>query len=362
MQKLFVFACVGFVMALIMMPLARSIAIRYGLIDRPTGRKRHEGNVPLSGGMVFYTCLMLATPFMPSSNMLLALQVVFLPVFLLGIVDDRFGLSAWLRLSAQIVVGLVLVVGFDIKIVQLDGILSSAAITMSVFVASVFTVFCVCGVINAMNMVDGVDGLLGSLAVISFGALGFLSFGRSEVDALLAFFAVGVLGGYLLFNTGLFGSKRLIFMGDSGSMLVGVVMVVLLIDTSQQGVISPTSAGWLLGLPLLDAVSVMVRRVHKGLSPFAAGRDHMHYVLQDAGLSPRRSLSFLVVCQLLFVGVGMLANTLEHYQMVFFWLFVVVTIGQIFFVSILSQSNDDGEPASAIITYGTLLSVLRTRD
>ena len=178
-------------------------------------------------------------------------------------------------------------------------------------------------------------------ASISLAALGGLAmYGNAHSEASAAFFVFGILVGYLLFNLGVFGSQRRIFLGDSGSMLVGLVLLVLVISLSQKEspVITPTSAGWLLGLPLLDTVSVMMRRVFEKRSPFSAGRDHFHHYLQDVGLSRIAVLSVLLSIQVLMVAVGVVANFSMLPQAVFFWGFVAVTIGQFAFVFKLSIS------------------------
>ena len=362
-EELIVVACVGFLLTLALVPPASRLATRFGLVDIPNDRKRHVGCVPLSGGVVVFTCLMLVMPFFQGSSILFILQLVCIPVFLMGLADDRFDLPASTRLLAQFFIALVVVVGFDVKIRQLDGIFSDDVIKMGVVAASIFTVFSICGVVNAMNMVDGIDGLLGSSAALSFGALGLLSYYQSITDAAsLAFLSVGVLGGFLVFNIGLLGPKRRIFMGDSGSMLIGVVMVVLLIDTSQRGIITPTSAAWILGLPLLDAVSVLVRRVYRGQSPFEAGQDHMHHILQAAGFSRRQTLLLLVTCQLFFVGIGVLANGFESYQLYFFWLFVVLTVVQFYVLTLLSRPENAAPIGSLKVTVVKVPDVLKPRN
>ena len=263
------------------------------------------------------------------------------PLFTLGAIDDRIDLSASLRLLVQVSVAAVLVYAFDICVTTLDGLAGTAPVLMGPSTAAVFTIIAACGVFNAVNMCDGIDGLLGGVASISLAALGGLAmYGNAHSEASAAFFVFGILVGYLLFNLGVFGSQRRIFLGDSGSMLVGLVLLVLVISLSQKDspVITPTSAGWLLGLPLLDTVSVMMRRIIEKRSPFSAGRDHFHHYLQDVGLSRTAVLCVLLSIQVLMVTVGVAANFSMLPQAVFFWGFVAVTIGQFAFVFKLSIS------------------------
>jgi len=266
--------------------------------------------------------------------------LISLPIFLLGAVDDRFDIPARLRIILQLSIGLAIVYLFEIRIDLLDGIFSDSPRVLGPVLAGIFTVVCSCGVFNAINMADGIDGLLGSVASISLTAVGLLALLAGVYpEAYLSFTVLGLLLGYLSFNLGFFGHMRRVFLGDSGSMLLGLVLLILLVALSQKSepVITPTSAGWLLGLPLLDTVSVMVRRIAQGRSPFAAGRDHFHHVLQDLGLSRSNTLYALVVIQCLFVTVGVFANLSDLPQYVFFWGFVVVTLIQFFGLNAIAK-------------------------
>ena len=331
----------AFVVSILLVPLASRVARLVGLIDRPSIRKRHVGEVPLAGGMVLLVCLLIALPFMDESAVSKSILFLSIPLFLLGAIDDRLDLSAKLRLLVQMTVGVFLVFVFDISVSRLDGLVGTAPVILSAGVAAAFTIVCACGVLNAVNMCDGIDGLLGGVASISLFTLGWLAnAGGAYSESSIAFLVFGMLVGYLLYNLGVFGPQRRIFLGDSGSMLVGLILLVLVIELSQSAtpVITPTSAGWLLGLPLLDTVSVMVRRVVEKRSPFAAGRDHFHHFLQDVGLSRGAVLVVLLLIQGLMVGVGVWATFSAVPQAVFFWGFVALTVTQFAVVTKLSTT------------------------
>ncbi|MDB4222412.1 undecaprenyl/decaprenyl-phosphate alpha-N-acetylglucosaminyl 1-phosphate transferase [Granulosicoccus sp.] len=327
---------IAFLYSLALVPIARTFAINIGLVDAPSIRKRHVGHVPLAGGIVITTGLWCALPFLPKSETIWATTVLSVPLFLLGAIDDRYQLSAHARLLAQLSAGVALVFVFGISITQLDGVYNSTPLILAPVMAAMFTVLCTCGVLNAINMADGIDGLLGSVSSISLCAIAIVALnGNALPEAALALLMVGLLAGYLAFNLGFFGPGRRIFLGDSGSMVVGLVLFILLVELSQKTnpVITSTSAGWILGLPLLDTVSVMVRRVVQGRSAFTAGRDHFHHVLQDLGLSRKSTLKVLIVLQLLFVAIGLIANNTELPQFYFFWGFVAITLIQYFGIS-----------------------------
>lgn len=327
----------GLCFSLIFVPLASMLAVRVGLVDNPNKRKRHVGVVPLAGGIVIVSGLCLGATFLPKSDATWSIVFMSVPLFLLGALDDRFDLSARIRLAVQLAVGILLIAFFEISIRRLDGAFGDEPLVLTATASVFFTLLCWCGVLNAINMTDGIDGLLGSLASISLISIFVLSVGKNfNAEASIALLVVGLLAGFLTYNLGAFGGDRKVFLGDSGSMLVGLILLVLLITLSQgeDAAITPTSAGWILGVPLLDTVSVMVRRVISGRSPLAAGRDHFHHILQDLGLSRELTLAVLVSIHIVFVSVGVLANYSGASQYVFLWLFIFLTILQYFGISL----------------------------
>lgn len=332
--------------SIVVVPIASMYAVRLKLTDEPDQRKKHVGTVPLAGGMVLLAGLLIGAMTLPQSTATLAITYLSIPLFFLGAVDDRFDISARLRLVCQLVIGCALIFYFDIAIIQLDGVFGDKTIVLPTLVSIVFTALCSCGVLNAVNMSDGIDGLLGSLASISL--LGIASMAilyGAESEASLAISIVGLLAGYLTYNLGLFGPRRRVFLGDSGSMIIGLVLLVLLISLTQQtsALMTITSAGWLLGLPLLDTISVMTRRIVDGRSPFSAGRDHFHHVLQDLGLSKMSTLRFLITVQTFFVSVGIMANNIDIPQFIFFWMFVFLTVAQYIAIGYAVKKLGDGD-------------------
>jgi UDP-GlcNAc:undecaprenyl-phosphate GlcNAc-1-phosphate transferase len=165
----------AFLYSLVLVPMASRLAKYIGLVDTPSIRKRHVGHVPLAGGIVITTGIWCAFPFLPKSEAIWATAVLCVPLFLLGALDDRFELSARVRLLAQLGAGLALVFVFGISIEHLDGINTTAPLVLAPLFAVVFTLLSTCGVLNAINMADGIDGLLGSVSSISLIAIAVLA-------------------------------------------------------------------------------------------------------------------------------------------------------------------------------------------
>ena len=315
--------------------LARAITSRAGLVDRPDARKQHVGDVPLAGGIgVYLTVAVVAGFAVADGSMALwplpsAILTLSLATLALGVTDDYRDLSARLRLAFQAIVALLLVLVFDIRITGLGDVLGVGSIGFEPFGSVLFTVFCVVGVLNATNMLDGVDGLLAAIAAVTFAAVAALALasGTSTLPTLCLIF-IGALGAFLAFNLGLFGERRRVFLGDSGSTMLGLVLAAVLIAYTQSPgyPLHPVAAGWLLGLPLLDSSVVLARRLRERRSPFAAGRDHLHHRLLNLGCSPARTLVVMVALQLLMVGIGVSVQFSGVPPYVYFYGFVALVV------------------------------------
>jgi len=314
------------------MLLALGLARRTGLVDRPSERKRHIGEIALSGGIgVYVTVLTVVIGTITFANVplppfVIAILVLSVPMLGIGVLDDFYDLDAEPRLIAQILIALALATLFDVRLIWLGDVLGSGAVGFERASSIAFTVFCVVGALNATNMMDGLNGLLAALAAVSFAAIALLAGDPATVVICAAF--VGALLTFLSFNLGWLGNSRRLFLGDSGSMMIGLALATLLVARSQDldAAISPVAAGWLLGLPLLDAAIVMVRRLRQRRSPLAAGRDHLHHRLQNLGLTSGQTLAAMVGLQTLMVGIGLVAQFSGLPPWIFFYGFVALAI------------------------------------
>jgi len=300
---------------------------RYGLVDKPDRRKLHSGEVPLVGGAcIFITLLALQLMASFSAQVILAGGVL----LLVGVADDFLDLSATIRLFFQALAASILVIGGGLQINSLGGLVPDSALLLNGSAAIAFSIVCVIGVINAVNMIDGADGLAGGITAISVLALlcaalmkgGDVDLTRSLVVLL------GAIVAFLLFNSGAFGQYNRVFLGDSGSMLLGLLLVSYYIGMSQGQApyLSPVVAGWVFGLPLMDSISVIVRRVIRGKSPVNAGRDHLHHRLMRAGLSSGASVACMLVLHALLVTAGIVGDYRQASPTFMFWAFVLLLV------------------------------------
>ena len=317
----------------LLVPLLCRYAPDWGLTDKPSGRKQHSGAVPTIGGIAIFLAVLLAGVVFMRGTPFLALIAVASMLVLLGIVDDKVNLKPIHRLPFQVLatIGLIYVTG--VKITEIGDIFGSGTVHLSGMYSVLFTIVCTVGVINAINMIDGVDGLSGTILLISFLALGILSVSSGLMaPGILAFSIIGALLSFLYYNARAFRSKPETFLGDSGSMLLGFLLLAIFISITQgeSSVLSPVSAGWIFGVPLIDTVSVMVGRIFKGRSPFSADRDHLHHQLLDAGFTVNDTVKTIAVLHLICVLGGLIANQLPGADAPFFWLFVVIVIAHHF--------------------------------
>jgi len=324
--------------------VALRIAVRVGLVDRPSSRKKHAGDVPLVGGIAIYITAVLGFAITGQSLSTTYLLLGALPLVLLGVMDDLVEINNRIKLAVQIVVTLAVVHYSGVVLLDLGNLLGNGELVFGTTFGTLFTVFCVIGVVNAVNMSDGVDGVAGALACTTLLVLaGFsASVGDSTVFGVAILFA-GTLVAYLFFNLGLCGRQNKVFLGDAGSMLIGLVMALLLVRLTQGQfrAFSPAVAGWLLGVPLLDTVAVILRRTLRGVSPFTAGRDHFHHKLLDAGFSSRSTLLILFSIHACMLCVGIVAHFQDTSAALLFWAFVILTLVHMLGIRRLSRLRPD---------------------
>lgn len=289
------------VLVFFLKPLAPAV----GLIDAPCVRKRHDGVIPLIGGVVIYLTLAVSTVLFDFWQVKGAYGVLLLglPLLLIGAIDDRMGLSARLRFAVEILCVLVAIEWFGVRLDTLGGLLPGVEVTLGVLALPV-TVLGLVGVINSFNMTDGVDGLAGGLAFLIFSALAVLAYRESADVAMQLMSFTAALFGFLWFNSRFFGRPRaVIFMGDAGTLFLGFAIGWYLVSLSQgaEAVITPVSALWLFAVPLFDTVSVMTRRILRGQSPFHADREHLHHIFLLAGFGVNGAVLIILGFQLIFI-------------------------------------------------------------
>ncbi|MBX0116406.1 UDP-N-acetylglucosamine--undecaprenyl-phosphate N-acetylglucosaminephosphotransferase [Salmonella enterica subsp. enterica serovar Typhi] len=304
--------------------LARKVAIKIGLVDKPNFRKRHQGVIPLVGGISVFAgiCFMfgLSDYYIPHLSLYLICAGVLVFV---GAMDDRFDISVKIRAVVQAVIAVVMMVIAKLHLGSLGYIFGPWELVLGPF-GYFLTLFAVWAAINAFNMVDGIDGLLGGLSSVSFAAMGLILWFDGQTSlAMWCFAMIAAILPYIKLNLGILGRRYKVFMGDAGSTLIGFTVIWLLLETTQGKThsISPVTALWIIAIPLMDMVAIMYRRLRKGMSPFSPDRQHIHHLVMRAGFTSRQAFVLITLAAAILAGVGV---TAEYSHFVPEWVMLVL--------------------------------------
>lgn len=304
-MQLFLAFVVALSVTAALIPVLVHWAPAIGLTDAPGPRKVHSIPVPRVGGLAMAVGLLLPTlltvELTPSIRGLLLGLVVLL---LFGLWDDRVNLGYRTKFAGQVLAaGLCMVVGK----VQVGTLMTGSMIVLpqavSIFITFVFLI----GITNAVNLADGLDGLAGGLVLLCLCAIAlFAAISGNVTVAEMALIEAGAVLGFLRFNT----HPARIFMGDSGSQMLGFSVGALAL-LATQGEASPLSAALpllLLGLPIMDTLTVMLTRIRAGRSPFSADSNHLHHRLLALGFAHREAVLLIYMMQ---VALVLLAYSLR---------------------------------------------------
>jgi UDP-GlcNAc:undecaprenyl-phosphate/decaprenyl-phosphate GlcNAc-1-phosphate transferase len=312
--QLLALGTLSLVLILVNIPWLRNLALRFNLVDKPNYRKVHSTPVPLIGGI---SIALISILVLLVSGHTISLLRQFLPILssgfillIVGTIDYKNDLSAKFKLAIQLLLSLMVALS-GIRITSLYGVLGINEI--ATWAQYLLTVIVVTGVVNAFNLMDGVDGLVGGLSLIGFLMFLFASILFKDYNlSRLSIVFIGATLGFLKFN--LTQTKK-IFMGDSGSLFLGFVLVTTGIQfmEKQIGRLGPQHTfGFALvllffSIPVLDSIRVYIGRMKIGKSPFRPDKSHLHHLLLNAGLSHKKISIFIVLfCLLLFfVGFGL---------------------------------------------------------
>jgi UDP-GlcNAc:undecaprenyl-phosphate/decaprenyl-phosphate GlcNAc-1-phosphate transferase len=292
-------------------PLVRRLSLRLGWIDQPSDRKVHPNPTPTAGGIAMYVGVgagLLAARLVPflsdlheTSSELDAAFVAATVVVVLGVIDDTRGVTALGKLAGQLfAAGLVVLLGVQLLYFYFPG---AGVVSPPPDLAVPLTVLWIVALMNAVNLVDGLDGLAAGMVAIA--AIAFFAYFRTpdgsetaSVAALMSTIVAGVSIGFLPWN---FHPAK-IFMGDSGSLMLGLLMAVATISGVGQNLEGPSGGDLaviaipiaipllVLAVPLLDVVLAIVRRMRKGIGIGHADKEHIHHRLMDIGHSHRQAV------------------------------------------------------------------------
>lgn len=297
----------AFLLTVVLVATLRAAAVPLGLVDRPDERKRHVGQVPLVGGLAMFPAFVVASlSLAPDLRVPWNAFAGFAAFVAIGAADDRFSLRAAPRLLMQFGAAALAVAPAGVLVERLGGV-SDAGLVLGAF-ALPFTLVFVVGLANAFNMADGLDGLAGGVAA---GALFWLAITAMALERTAA--AIPLLPllfsvlGFLVFNLRhRWRARASVFMGDAGSLLLGAgVAYFVATFAGGEGRVAPFAALlWTCALPIVETLSLIVRRIVARRSPMAADRRHLHHILVDGGVPAARATALIVGVSLILGAVG----------------------------------------------------------
>jgi len=335
---IFFLGVAGFFIALSLFYMARPFALKVGLVDKPGGRKQHEGVIPLIGGLVIiltFMALGLVSRLNESINFLPLMGGV---LFLLtvGTLDDKFHIHAWVRFVIQIWVSCYIVIFCGAEIENLGNLLGFGDINLG-YISKPFSVTCFVLLMNAINMMDGLDGLAGGFMAIVLGWLAFVyyehgAFYHTQTILLL----LAPLLSFLFLNMRHIGRKKAsVFLGDAGSlslgMLVGFFTIAAAKGQGAEFILSPVAIIWFVGVPVIDAFSLFFVRLKRGGHPFEADRLHLHYKLVDRGIVPQHATPLILALCFVFCAIGYFGTALNVPEFILTYSWTALLLGYTFY-------------------------------
>ena len=343
---------VTFVVTVSVMLALYPLAIRIGLVDRPGGRKRHDGSVPIIGGLAMFIGMAIGGFLigLPAMGFISALVAGALLVAT-GAIDDSIALPTTTRVITQISVVLIMIYGAGLQLADIGQPFGTGIISMGQFTV-VFTIIVSLTIINAYNLVDGLDGIAGSMAAIALLSIAIVS-GIDNIFGSTALVVVAAIVGFLVFNFPVTWNRSVrSFMGDAGSTLLGlsIVWVTLGVAQGAERVISPVHCLWFAAVPVFDCLTCFVCRMLKKKSPLTPGRDHFHHSLRRGGFGVQSTMQILVGFQLGYAAVGLTGHFAGVPDVVMFVSWSILGLSQRWLIRTIAKGH-----------RLTLLSLARSR-
>ena len=319
---------VSFLFGWIAMPVVIRIAKAKGFVVRPNKRMSHTGEVPNIGGLNICFSFILTYLFFEFEQMNhnQFFMIGLFAIMVIGFIDDILVLTPLSKLLGETLAGIALIGFADIRITHLHGIFGINEI--GIIPSYLISLFILIAIINAVNLIDGIDGLASGLGIlyclffaIYFGLVG---------EAGWSFIGIGMIGSLAVFFIyNVFGNRDKIFMGDSGSLLLGYLLTAFVFRFCEINTLesipaqfhmsaAPAVAICVLTVPIFDTIRVSITRIKKGLSPFQPDKNHIHHLLLRTGLSHIQTTCILLFVSLLFIALGIVGRNWN------LWLLLIV--------------------------------------
>lgn len=338
----------AFILTVVGIPSVIFIADKHQLFDTcDAHRKAHCHQISRLGGLAIFfsftitTLLFAAMVEYKQANFLITSCII---LFALGLKDDVYGVSAKTKLLLQLTVAVILVAAGGFRLTSLYGVFFIWETNL--IGGSLFSIVVIIFINNAFNLIDGVDGLagtIGALATLSFGV--FFAVANDYPYAFIAFAMFGAISGFLIFNY----SPAKIFMGDGGSLVLGLVAVVLAIKFIELNKVNelesptfysaPSIAVAVLIVPIFDSLRIFFIRILHGQPPFKGDRNHIHHRLERIGLSANQIVLCLSIFTILITLLAVTLQTVGNFMLIAILISICVTFNVVITYLIGKKTN-----------------------
>lgn len=303
------------IISLVSIPSIIKVANLKKLFDEPDERTVHDYSVPTLGGLAIFSGFTVSALFfcdiiiIPELKYIVAGTVI---LFFIGIKDDILVIAPLTKLIGQIAVTFIIISASDLELTNIHGFFGIYEIPR--YVGIPLTIFVFLVIINGFNLIDGIDGLSASIGVVAASSLGIWFYLVKEYQyAILAASIIGALFGFLRYNV--FSKKNKIFMGDTGSLILGLIITVLVIRFNEMNIQkgfeyakygAPAISIAILTVPLFDTLRVMFIRFFQGKPLFKPDKQHIHHVFLELGFSHKQAVLIIVFINILFIIAAMI--------------------------------------------------------
>jgi len=349
----FVFA---FVITYVVIPVLINIAHMKNLLDVPSDRASHKVSIPTLGGLGIFIGFILSVTFWTDFSFYPKLQYIefaLIMTFFLGIKDDIVNLVAHKKALGLLVAICVLVIWGEVRITNFYGLFG--VYQLNEYVSVIFSIFTIFTIVNAFNLIDGINGLCASMAIITsvfFGYWFFLEGSMASYQLVIIITSlIGALFAFLRFNI----SPARIFMGDTGSLIIGLFIAIFAIEFLETNLLlrlpsspkvfsAPVLAIGVMAIPLCDMVKVFVIRLVKRRSPFMADKNHIHHVFLRLGYSHTQTTFVLSLTSIAIIALLLALKSLHMTTLLLILVAIclVVCVGPLYLLKVKEGKEGKG--------------------
>jgi UDP-GlcNAc:undecaprenyl-phosphate/decaprenyl-phosphate GlcNAc-1-phosphate transferase len=307
-------ALTSFAICFLILPVIIKYSLKKNIVVEPGLRKVHKKITPSMGGIAIFMGLLFASLIWIDVELWKEVRIILIAlimIFFIGVRDDLVPISPYTKLMGQAITAFILIVIFDLRLKSFYGLTNLDEIPL--WFSYTITIFTIIVITNAYNLIDGLDGLagtVGSIAMLTFGIWFYLT--GDTVFAVFSFAMLGALIAFLIFNW----EPSKVFMGDTGAMVVGMLLAIISIHFIHYNFNLPASNPYrftgsvstaicILIIPLADTLRIFIIRLARRQSPFRADKSHIHHAFIQLGFSHQTTVLVLGMVQVLFILAGL---------------------------------------------------------